>query len=300
MKPAFAIVGCGKVGVTLARHLAAAGYRPVAFASRRSASAHTAAEAAGGGRVCREAWEATGDADVVFITTPDGTIQTIAQTLADHKGLKRGAVVLHCSGALASTVLAPVCEGGAHTGSLHPLQSFAAPVLTHNPFKGIVMAAEGDDAALAICREVAGALEAEFLVLETENKALYHAAAVVASNYLVTLLAVATRLLEGSGIPPEAALKVLLPLVRGTLQNVTERGVTQALTGPIARGDRDTVAAHCRKIGESLPDLLPFYRLMGAHTLPLAADQGGLDQDARRALSALLKFPYTPATSPER
>ena len=294
MKPTFAIVGCGKVGVTLARHLAAAGYRPVAFASRGSASAHTAAEAAGGGRVYREAWEATGDADVVFITTPDGTIQTVAQALAAHKGVKRGAVVLHCSGALASTILAPVCESGAHVGSLHPLQSFAAPVLAHNPFQGIIMAAEGDATAVALCREMALALGAELLALETENKALYHAAAVVASNYLVTLLAVATRLLEGSGIAPEAALKVLLPLVRGTLQNVAERGIPQALTGPIARGDRETVAAHCRKIGQSLPDLLPFYRLMGAHTLPLAKAQGGLDPEALRALAALLEVSPQP------
>ena len=205
MKPTFAIVGCGKVGVTLARHLGAAGYRPAAFASRAKASARAAAEAAGGGRVCREAWEATADADVVFITTPDGLIGTVAQALADHSGVKPGAVVLHCSGALASTVLAPLGGSGAHAGSLHPLQSFAAPVLAHNPFKGIVLAAEGDDTALALCREVAGALEAEFLTLETDNKVLYHAAAVVASNYLVTLLAVATRLLEGSGIPSEAA-----------------------------------------------------------------------------------------------
>ena len=288
MKPTFAVIGCGKVGVTLARHLAAADYRPAGFASRASASARVAAEAAGGGRVFREAWEATADADVVFITTPDGLIGTVAQALADHSGLKPGAVVLHCSGALASTVLAPVGEGGAHVGSLHPLQSFAAPVLTHNPFKGIVMAAEGDDTALAFCREVTGALEAEFLTLETENKALYHAAAVVASNYLVTLLALATRLLEGSGIPPGAAFKVLLPLVRGTLQNVAEQGIPQALTGPIARGDRETVAAHCRKIAASLPDLLPFYRLMGAHTLPLAAAQDHLEEEALRALSVLL------------
>jgi predicted short-subunit dehydrogenase-like oxidoreductase (DUF2520 family) len=287
----FTIVGCGKVGVTLARHLAAAGYTPTAFASRRSASAHAAAEAAGGGRVCRDAWEATPDADVVFITTPDAAIQTVAKDLAAHKGVKRGAVVLHCSGALASTLLAPVGKGGAHTGSLHPLQSFAAPVLDHNPFQGIVMAAEGDDTALALCREMAVALSAEFLTLETENKALYHAAAVVASNYLVTLLSVATRLLEGSGIAPEAALKVLLPLVRGTLQNITERGIPQALTGPIARGDQATVATHCRKIEQSLPDLLPFYRLMGAHTLPLAMAQSDLDQKALRALTALLTAP---------
>jgi len=287
MQSTFAIVGCGKVGVTLAWHLAAAGYRPVGFASTRSASAHAAAEAAGGGRVCRDAWEATADADVVFITTPDGAIQTVAEALAAHKGVKRGAAVLHCSGALASTILAAVRQCGAHTGSLHPLQSFAAPTFPQNPFQGIVMAGEGDETALAAGRTIAAQLGAEFLSLRTESKTLYHAAAVVASNYLVTLMAVATRLLEGSGVTPQAALKVLLPLVRGTLKNIEEKGIPAALTGPIARGDVETVASHCREIGQSLPDMLPVYRLLGAHTLPLAAD--GLDRETLRALTALLK-----------
>jgi predicted short-subunit dehydrogenase-like oxidoreductase (DUF2520 family) len=287
----FAIIGCGKVGITLAWHLAAIGYRPTGFASRRLASAHAAAEAAGGGRVCRNAWEATFDADVVFITTPDAAIESVAEGLASHKGLKRGAVVLHCSGVLASTILAPVCRYGVHAGSLHPLQSFAAPAFPHNPFQGIVMAGEGDDAALIRCREMANELGAQFLPIETENKTLYHAAAVVASNYLVTLLAAATRMLEGSGITPEATLKVLLPLVRGTVNNVEKQGIPEALTGPIARGDWETVESHCRKIRQSLPDLLPFYRLLGAYTLPLAVARGGLDEKTMGALTSLLKNP---------
>jgi predicted short-subunit dehydrogenase-like oxidoreductase (DUF2520 family) len=287
-RPTFAIVGCGKVGVTLAWHLAAVGYRPGGFASRRSASAHAAAQAAGGGRVGREAWEAAADADIVFITTPDAAIQAVAESLAAHDGLKRGAVVLHCSGALASTVLAPARRAGAHTGSLHPLQSFAAPAFPHNPFQGIVMAGEGDAASVALGREIATQLGADFLRIETANKTLYHASAVVASNYLVALLAAAARLLEGSGIAPEATLKVLLPLVRGTLQNIEKQGLSEALTGPIARGDHATVAAHCRKIEESMPDLLPLYRLLGAHTLPLARARGGLDDAAVRALTSLL------------
>ena len=289
MKPTrFAIIGCGKVGVTLAWHLAAMGLEPLGFASRRAASAHAAAEAAGGGRVCREAREAAKDADLVFITTPDGAIGPMAERLAARKGFKSGAVVLHCSGVLPSTILAAVGDCRAHAGSLHPLQSFAAPVFPRNPFQGIVMAGEGEAAAMAVAREIAESLGAEFLPIRTEHKTLYHAGAVVASNYLVTLMAVAARLLAGSGIASGAVLKVLLPLVRGTLDNIAKQGIAEALTGPIARGDTETVALHCRKIEEALPDLRPLYGLLGTHTLPLAEARGGLDADTARALAALL------------
>ena len=289
MKPAFAIIGCGKVGVSLAWHLAALGYRPAGFASRRSASAHVAAEAAGGGRVCRAPWKATHDADLVFITTHDAAIQSVAEELGAKQGVKRGAVVLHCSGVLASTILKALRGIGAHIGSLHPLQSFAGPTFPFNPFQGIVMAGEGDHAALMCSREIADDLGAEFLAIDTENKILYHAAAVVASNYLVTLMSAASRLLEGSGIAPEAALKVLLPLVRGTLKNMEQKGIADALTGPIARGDRETVASHCHKIGQSMPDMLPLYRLLGSHTLPLA--KTALDDESIEALKTLLQQP---------
>jgi len=292
MKPrTFAIIGCGKLGVTLAWHLARIGYEPAGFASRRSASAHAAAENAGGGRVCRDAWDATADADVVFITTPDAIIGSVAERLAAQEGLKRGAVVLHCSGALSSTILAAVHLCGAHAGSLHPLQSFAAPTFPDNPFRGIIMAGEGDDEALALAREVASGLQAEFLSIGTETKTLYHAAAVVASNYLVTLLAASTRLLEGSGIAHEETLKVLLPLVRGTLNNIEKQGLGDALTGPIARGDKGTVESHCHKIRQALPDLLPFYQMLGTYTLPLAKARGDVDAAGLRDLAALFKSP---------
>lgn len=113
----------------------------------------------------------------------------------------------------------------------------------------------------------------------------------MASNYLVTLLAASTRLLEGSGIAPEATLNVLLPLVRGTLNNIEKRGLGEALTGPIARGDRGTVESHCHKIRQALPDLLPFYKMLGAYTLPLAQARGDVDAARLRELAALLKSP---------
>jgi predicted short-subunit dehydrogenase-like oxidoreductase (DUF2520 family) len=152
------------------------------------------------------------------------------------------------------------------------------------------MAGEGDPRALDIAREIATRLEAKFLAIETASKTLYHAAAVVASNYLVTLFHVATRMLGGCGIGSDDALQVLMPLVRGTLANVERRGVAKALTGPIARGDVATVDAHCRKIARSLPGLLTFYQAMGQQTLPLAKAGGGLDADSIDALKSLLKM----------
>jgi predicted short-subunit dehydrogenase-like oxidoreductase (DUF2520 family) len=176
-------------------------------------------------------------------------------------------------------------------GSLHPLQSFAAPALAENPFAGIVMTGEGDAAALDAARRVAAALEAEFVGIATATKTLYHAAAVVASNYLVALLGVAADMLATCGLPQSEALRVLLPLVRGTLHNIERVGVPQALTGPIERGDHDTVRRHCRDMVRLRPDLLDLYRQLGAYTLKLAAAKGGLDAASQAALQALLSPP---------
>ncbi len=284
----FAVVGCGRVGITLARHLAAIGGLPVGFASRRRTSARAAADAAGGGRVCDSGGAAAADADLVLVTTPDGQIEATARDLAAAGTLKPGAIVLHFSGALAAGVMAAVREGGAHAGSLHPLQSFAAPVIDRNPFQGIVMAGEGDPPAVVLAHDLADRLQARFIGLPAGTKTLYHAAAVVASNYLVTLMGGAVEMLSACGLAEREAFGVLEPLVRGTLANIERLGVPEALTGPIVRGDAATVGRHCRDLADQKPALLRFYRILGEYTLALAEERGALETGQRAALRALL------------
>jgi len=289
MKPSFAVVGCGRVGSALGRHLAGAGYRPAGFSSRRPESARDAAMLAGApDKWFAEPWDAARTADILLITTPDGVIAETCREIAEKGGIRNGAVVLHCSGMLPSTILAAAADGGAWIGSMHPLQSFAARQHPDNPFAGIMAAVEGDAAAVEVARMMATDLGSTPFVIQTGGKTLYHAAAVAASNYLVTLMAVAVELMAASGAPRQDAFRILKPLVMGTLGNIETLGAADALTGPIARGDLDTVAAHIAAIGNLSPDMLKFYKQMGRATVPLARSKGTLSETAARRLLEML------------
>jgi predicted short-subunit dehydrogenase-like oxidoreductase (DUF2520 family) len=289
MKPSFAVVGCGRVGTAFARYLAGAGYRPAGFSSRRPESARTAATLAGApDKWFAESWDAARTADILLIATPDGLIAETCLEIFEKCRIREDAVVLHCSGMLPSTILASAADAGAKIGSMHPLQSFAARQYTDNPFAGIMMAIEGDAAAIETSRMMAEDLGATPFVIRTDGKTLYHAAAVAASNYLATLIAVAVKLMAASGAPEKDAFRILKPLVMGTLDNIETLGATDALTGPIARGDVDTVAAHLTAIGNMSADMLKFYKQMGRATVPLARSKGTLSEEAARRLLEIL------------
>ncbi|MBW2357055.1 MAG: DUF2520 domain-containing protein [Deltaproteobacteria bacterium] len=289
MKPQIAIVGCGRVGTALAVWLHRAGYPVCGLSSRRLQSAEAVA-ALIGPRPCSQAPQTvTAEADVVFITTPDGVIETVCRQIAAAGGFRAGSVVLHCSGALPSTILAPARQSGAWIGSLHPLQSFAAPPLDRNPFAGIIVSVEGDGPALQTAEALAADLNAHPQQILTEAKALYHAAAVVASNYLVTLLDLAFTLLQQAGVAPRDAHGVLRPLIDGTLANVARIGPPAALTGPVARGDAETVVGHLEAIGAKNPESLALYRALGMATVDVAERGGHLDAAQTEHLRRLME-----------
>ncbi len=288
MKPSFAIIGCGRVGTALARHLAGAGYRPAGFASRRDESAKAAAELADApDKWVADPREAARQAQILLITTPDGVIADVCREIAEKGGIQKHAVVLHCSGALASTILSPAAKSGAFIGSMHPLQSFAAD-RPGNPFADIMMAVEGDAVAVDTAIAVASDLGATPFTIQTDKKTLYHASAVAASNYLVTLMGLAVDLMAASGAPREEAFRILKPLVTGTLGNVETLGSIDALTGPIARGDLDTVAAHIEAIENLSADMLKLYKQFGQATVPVARAKGTLSETAARRLQEML------------
>lgn len=287
MKPSFAIVGCGKLGTTLGFFLARLGYHPIGVASRSLDSARQAAELIGIDRFNQSPWEFTRIADIVFITTPDGIIQNTCTHLAEKDGFKNGGIALHCSGSLPSTILAAAKQKGAQIGSLHPLQSFPAVKTDPNPFKDVIAAIEGDPAAVNAAKKIAAELEAISLEIKTEAKILYHASAVVASNYLVSLMDLSFQLLGTAGISGQDAIRVLFPLVRGTLSNIENIGIPEGLTGPIARGDVETVADHLAGMAEKTPELIPLYKTLGRHTIKIALAKGTLSKEAAEKFTAL-------------
>ncbi|SCY03423.1 Rossmann-like and DUF2520 domain-containing protein [Desulfoluna spongiiphila] len=284
MKARCAVVGCGRVGTSLVIHLNRVGYPLCGVASRSLKSAAKAAEMLPGTPYSTDPAEVTRGADLVFLTTPDDTIAEVAEAIAEAGGFKEGATVLHCSGSLPSTIMATVREAGAFIGSMHPLQSFAGADLTTNPFEGIIMSVEGDEPCVALALALAADLGARGLTIETHAKTMYHAAAVVASNCFVTVQDMAWQFISDAGVSEEDAWSVLGPLIEGTMANIKKVGPVAALTGPIARGDVDTIGTHLEKIAEMKPGLAALYKALCLHTVDIASRKNTLSAEAEEAL----------------
>ena len=287
MKPSFAIVGCGKVGTALAIFLTRAGYRPAGFASKSLSSARHVADIVHSDHFSDVSWDITRHAEVVFITTPDSAIKDTCNTISQNTGFADNAVVMHCSGALASSVLSSAKTCGAWIGSMHPLQSFASADHKTNPFQGISVSLEGEGPAVNIAKTIVTDLGGTVVTILTEAKTLYHASAVVASNYLVTLLDLAIRLIEEAGINRQDAFNLLKPLIDGTLSNIERVGVQKALTGPIARGDIKTVEKHIEEIGSKTPELLSLYKMLAFYTIDIAVAGNSISESSKKALKRI-------------
>ncbi len=287
MKPSFAIVGCGKVGTALAIFLTRAGYRPAGFASKNLSSAKHVADMVLSDHFSDVPWDITRYADVVLITSPDSAIKDTCDAISQHAGFADNAVVMHCSGALASSALSSAKTCGAWIGSMHPLQSFASADHKANPFQGIIVSIEGEDPAVQAAKTIAIDLGGKVVTLRTEAKTLYHASAVVASNYLVTLLDLAVRLIEEAGVDRRDAFNLLKPLIEGTLSNIENVGVQKALTGPIARGDIKTVEKHIEEIQIKRPELLALYKMLAFYTIDIAAARDSISESAIKELKRI-------------
>ena len=185
-----------------------------------------------------------------------------------------GQAVVHCSGADSLDVLEPARIVGARVGSFHPLQTFASIQKAIENLPGSTFALEAEGDLLLTLEAMAQALEGHWIKLGAGDKAAYHAAAVMTSNYLVTLVKLASDLWQSFGIPRDEAIQALLPLLKGTLNNIENLSIPNALTGPIARGDVGTVQIHLNTLQTAAPALLPVYCELGLQTVPVAVAKG--------------------------
>lgn len=289
MPRTFCIIGAGSVGQALAYLLHHAGWTFIGAASRKFESASEACRFVGDGIPAEDKGELANAADLIFVTTPDEAIAGVCEELADQDAIRPGSVVAHCSGGLSSSILEPARKCGAHIGSLHPLQTLP------DPERGVALlpqskcCVEGDEKAVETLREVVDSLGAEAFTIPTGRKALYHAAAVMACNYLVTLESVAVRMGEEAGMESGTVLEAFLPLIRGTVTNLEDVGLPEeALTGPIARGDVATVRHHMEEIRESMPQLLPLYCELARQTVQVARTGGELDETEAEHMNRLI------------
>ena len=282
------IVGTGRVGRTLARLWSAQGVFGVGDILTRGA--HGTREVLafiGAGRGVAALTEMRA-AEVWMLTTPDDAIAGCGDALAQSGVLQAGDVVFHCSGALPSEVLASARARGAHMASVHPLKSFADPHAAAHTFAGTYCQAEGDAAALALLKPAFERIGAHVTEIDVRFKTLYHAASVLVCNDLTALMEAGLQCYEKAGLPRATASAMMEPLVRETMDNIFRLGATQALTGPIARGDVAVVTRQLDALREFDPRIADIYRALGAVAVDLARAQGGADAAALRAVETLL------------
>jgi len=283
--PTIGFIGAGTTGTALAVRLAQHGYQVIAVSSRSSTSAEKLAARISGCKVCNGAQEVADIAKLVFITTPDDTISKVAAEVKWHKGQD----IVHCSGAHSVDILESAKQRGANTGCFHPLQTFASVDQAIDNIPGSTFAIEAEEPLASVLKEMATALEGDWVILKAGDKVLYHAAAVFACNYLVTLVKLATDLWQTFEVPPAQATKALMPLLRGTLSNIENVGLPNCLTGPIARGDMGTISRHLDSLSKQAPSLLGIYKELGRQTVPIALAKGKIDSQRAEELKALLR-----------
>lgn len=269
MIPPLNLIGAGHVGRTLGRLFAARGVFDVQdVVTRSDASAQAAVAFIGAGRALSDA-AAARPATVWMLAVADDAIAPVAGQLARSAPLA-GAVVFHCSGAKASSELAALRRAGAHVASVHPVRSFADPETVAAAFDGTFCGVEGDDAALATLLPAFEAIGARPVRIDAAAKTVYHAAAVFASNYLVTVMDAALRAYQDAGIPADVARELARPLATETLNNVLRLGPEAALSGPIARGDAATVARQHDAVAAWDPATGTLYDALATATWDLA------------------------------
>ncbi|MEO9254624.1 MAG: Rossmann-like and DUF2520 domain-containing protein [Tepidiformaceae bacterium] len=264
--PRVGFIGAGRLGSSLAAALTSAGYDVATVAGRDAESSTSLASLLGPNvQPTTQPELVLETCELIFLTVQDREIEPLAQRLpwrASH-------LVVHCSGARGLGVLQRASAVGAVVGCLHPLQSFPSRTPDPGRFTNIFCGVEGEEPISGVLERLVATLGARTIRLEGVDRALYHAAAVFTSNYVIALASAARRVWTMAGLPPESAREALAPLILSVAESIGEMELEDALTGPIARGDVRTIAAHLSALSPD-PALQELYQCLGTELLDLA------------------------------
>jgi predicted short-subunit dehydrogenase-like oxidoreductase (DUF2520 family) len=266
-------IGIGVLGKGLPLALAERGYRVAAAYSRSSVSAQWLADRIPGCSIYASAQELSDACDLVFITTPDSSIEEVTSSV----NWRSGQGVVHCYGGASIELLKPAADQGASTGAFHPFQTFAGltnPEEAAARLSGVTFAVEGEGWLDEYLSGVAEDLGGHAVTIPGEDRPLYHAAAVFGCGYLVALMQTAVSLWETMGFSSEQAVQALIPLATATIENVTQGGLAASATGPAVRGDVQTLHSHLESLFQHSPELVCLYGNLARVSLPLAMGHG--------------------------
>ncbi len=269
---AIGIAGAGRIAQAFGRLLFQYGQPIAVMASRSQSSAQRAARFVSPSVRAVDYSQLPAQAERLILAVSDDALPEVAETLAEA-GMDSG-LIIHTSGVWGPEVLSRLMEQGVSCASMHPLQTVANPKQGVEKLPGSTFAVAGKGKAALWAKELVKLLDGQVLTIKPLAKPLYHAAAVVASNYIVALIDAALLMMSKAGVSEQQGRKALEPLVLAAAQNALSRGPVEALTGPIERGDGQTIAAHLSAL-EALPkSVQDLYRAVGQHTVQLARRRG--------------------------
>lgn len=266
-------VGAGVLGSGLALALSAAGWRVTAIASRTYSSAGRAASLIDGCEALGGAQQVADACDLVFITTPDSVIAEVCRTVA----WRPGQGVAHCCGAASTELLDAAANAGAAVGAMHPFQTFAAiegPEQAAGRLNGVTFAISATGWLAEFLPDLAQSLGGKGIEIPGGMRPLYHASAVLSCGYLSTLMGAAVGLWTSMGFTEEDGVRAAVPLARATIEAIERQGPANAVTGPVVRGDAETIGAHLELLSQHAAHLLPLYRQLTESSFPLARAKG--------------------------
>ena len=283
-----AIIGAGRVGTSIGYALKRKGYTITSISCSSLASAKESTRIIGQGQPSVNITETARSGEVVFITVPDDRIAGVVSELNASNIYWTGKTVFHCSGLHPAGILKPLKERGASIASFHPIQSFSGKTPHIKTFRGISFGLEGEKKALLLARNLVLDLGGRPLTIQSQQKPLYHAACSISSNFLVVLLDTAVALFKAAGLDENQAAAALLPLVEGTLENLKNQGIGPALTGPVMRGDEETLRSHLEAL-KAYPEIKELYEKMAGRALSIAQKRATLAGEEIKAVSRILE-----------
>jgi predicted short-subunit dehydrogenase-like oxidoreductase (DUF2520 family) len=277
-------IGAGRAATGLAIGLESSGYNVSSISSRNFVSAKTLAQHIQNATPLATAQEVANQCNVIFITTPDDVIQSIAENVRWNEN----SIVLHCSGAKTLSILDLAKLQGASVGSLHPMQTFSETINKGTNLSGITFAIEGESDVLRTLESIVLGLKGYPIQIDPKYRSLYHLSGFLACGAVVTLLAAAASIWKTIGYSESRGVEVLIPLVKNTLSNIENRGIADSMTGPVTRGDVNTIEDHLKGLQEYMPEIRDIYALISKFSATLSRKNGGInyniEQDILNAL----------------
>lgn len=279
------VIGAGRVGSAIAFHGKRLGYRIAGVYDKRPTQAWIVYGLLKLPYVRMRSRDVAAESNVLFFTTPDAHIES--EFRAVRKWVLPGTLVVHCSGTLGTEVFVGAREQGLETLALHPIQSFSSHAQAIKGICGCHFALEGTRAGLLFGRRFVARLGGTSLVVKYPQRPLYHAMCVFMSNFLTALFGAAETIGGRLGMPRGKVARMMLPLAKTVLQNAVEYGAVASLTGPVQRGDADTVRRQLDALQQAVPQLALCYRVISEYLVTLARRQGLSSGAASRVLQAL-------------